>query len=320
MRAPLVVIGLLIAFPVPRAGAQVEAPITRCFQIVQPRQVGVLQNDLDCSGATPPSNICFDPPFGECVTDADCPSGDSCVPPPNLLLARGARLDLNGFDVVGGGLAIRCVRRCWIEGPGRIVTPSEGAILGFGGWPRGTVRPRRNASIDLADLTVAGAPSFAVSFCQRLRVRNVTVEDSGGDRSVGCLTGVVGTGLSLVRSARVLTRRFRVDGLLLTGSRTASGAVFANVARIANATISGNGVGLQTTKLCDVRTSTVSGNTSRGIVCGKVRLVDSIAIDNPDASGIDIESARPPALIGVSSCGRSLDPATGGSWGVCAND
>jgi hypothetical protein len=95
--------------------------------------------------------------------------------------------------------------------------------------------------------------------------------------------------------------------------------VQASVARVTNGTFTGNDVGMMA-GLCELRTSTVTGNLSRGVDCKKVRLVDSIAVGNPDGAGIDIESDRPPALLGASVCGRSLNPATGGSWSVCTND
>jgi hypothetical protein len=86
-RLPTVALLALLSSVSPAAALNV----TDCGQVVSDGDVGVLQNDIVCSGAE------------------------------GIGVGRRATLQLNGFSISGGTVGVRClINRCTVEGPGEI--------------------------------------------------------------------------------------------------------------------------------------------------------------------------------------------------------
>ena len=314
----------LVSYSTPAAAQDI--PITECGQTIPRDQTAVLQNDLDCADLS----RCILEPFEPCVQNNDCPGqGNECdVKPPGIMLEPDATLRLNGFNIIGDRVSVGCQRHCQIDGPGAIVGAKFFGIV----VPSGPIRSLlRGGRITLSNLTIADTKGPAIAFCGRLYVDNVTVVNSGrhdmmaGRLVIGC-GRVEGTNLTILDSGVVETRKIRVDGLSVSGNptndlRTDGVGIYSyRRAEIKNGTFTGNKYGLWAERKCKLENTVVSGNREKGILCGRVILPDSTIIDNPDATGFDVESKRKPKLFGASTCGTSLNPKTGEPWGVCEND
>lgn len=227
--------------------------VTACGQVVDGS--GVLSGDLDCSSS----------------------------PDPAVVLQRMGSLDLGGFQLKSGGIAVSCEGNCRIMGPGTIRAAFEG-VDGLG--ERCTVR--------VSNVTIVGqgdplSTALAVSGC-RLRLTNSSI--SGFPRATICnraritdstLTGITGTFSGVETGAGVLLTRSTISGFGYNG-------VFSRSAVLTDSSVAGNGA---------------------HPICGVLQACT------------DLNTVRPSRLHGTSTCGTSHDQLSGfpgTSWGVCSLD
>jgi len=121
---PLVVVLTLV---LARSVAAVD--VTTCGQSVGDAATGVLQVDLDCTGAV---GVCLQPGANDqdvsCTSDAVCnvvrdPCANAAV-----LLGAGAVLQLNGHTITGAGIVCSAAGTCTVVGPGSIVSAPVGIL------------------------------------------------------------------------------------------------------------------------------------------------------------------------------------------------
>jgi len=195
--------GLLLAL----GGSGRAFDVTSCSQTVPHGQTGMLTGDLDCH----------------------LDSADSAI-----LLDRGAKLNLNGFTVTGGGHglpAVQCNGPCKVNGPGTITGGGSG-ILALGG-PGGSPVTAKNVSIS-----------------------NCTSGDGiVGSRIVvkgGSITGCFRDGVAAIRSATI--RDANISG---NGRRGASGQLVS----VRNSQILNNGAGgVAASRVLRATGSVITGN------------------------------------------------------------
>lgn len=233
-----------------------QVPVGGCGVVVPARQTGTVLNDITCS---PGSFV--------------------------VMLEDRATLDLAGYTLTGGEVAVRCARRCTVMstgGPGTIAN----ARIGIGG----TTHPR--TSITVYDVNLDGHEQAITSAPTALP------------------PGSYGVPRGRVRGARVA-----IDGSSFVG--VSSGGSM----RLSDCVVSGGATyGLQGSNVKLDRCS-VTGNGAVGVESLSLRLKDSTVTGNGASfDGIDVATLKRPKLLD-STCGRSQQfqsPAQ--NWGVCTND
>jgi hypothetical protein len=272
--------------------------ITACQQVVPPRDVGVLLNDLDCSASTPPYV-------------------------PAITLGRGSALDLQGHSVIGpaDGNVIDCefgANRCHNTGLGQVCVPPRGSctVSSTGGTAQisGAIGIRSDRSLVVSDVaivpTLGGVRIHSTR--GRLTATNVTVTGGTDDGVAGgrkvLLTNVSATDTSGIG---ILTYR-SLRGTDVTANDNAQGGVATlGKLEITGLTALNNGG--------SPPTSVIGG----GVWATRVSLVDSVVTGNfYDGYPTDISAYHDLDLVNT-TCGTSRDfheDFPGPTWGVCSND
>ncbi len=250
-----------------------------------------------------------------------------------IRLSNRAVLHVNGHTVQGD-LAVECLGKCTIQGPGilagKVLVARRAQILDVvvdGGGIAGV-----ESNVTLTNVTVRNFGGFDFPFSngiwvRKLKVQNVTVED-GTNFGISAKT-LRGENLT-VRNASdhgvLVTRRIRLSGFVATGNGGAGAIVNAGSMRIEGGEVSGNGAeGLRADRSVRVQGMTVTGNPGHGVAASRsLRLEDSSVTGNGSAapSGLfgDIFAGTKVRLENT-TCGTSRRPgAIGATWGVCDND
>jgi hypothetical protein len=216
--------------------------ITACGQTIHPREIGVLQNDLTCSGGGV-----------------------------GVRLENGAVLDLGGHTITLGlstSTAVECLARCSVLGPGTLTTNS----LGHGGGIVSTAKGRIVVTgVQLSGFVIPiHAPFARVTFTdstiqdsalgvdvRRIDVEDVTIAtDPGGT----CISGFTG--------------RVRGTNLALSGCST--GIYVGKVVDLTGLTWAGGSIGVLTGKRVKLVDSSVTGASVADVVSGRLpRLVNT---------------------------------------------
>ena len=285
----ILIVGLL-ALGGSRALAAQIVPITSCAGIaLTNRQVGVLQNDLDCT-----VGACVDAPAVTCHVDADCPSGQ-CAGPAVANVARGAKLDLNGHTVVGGAFPVSQLGYpafgnvgILTTGPATIYGP--GHLAGFDG-AGGSIQERSSTQpgrLYIHDLDIDSGPTgYAVFSTLRVLAKNVAIVNGNGFATAGTAS----------------LKNVTITNCLLgvtTGSLIG-----------VNLVIHGCGLGIGMNGLIRLRLSNITGN-------------GTVDVDHPFGSDI-VTSIKP--KLAATTCNASFQACGGNptipcapSWGVCLHD
>jgi hypothetical protein len=312
----------LSAFLLGTGTAHAQVPISTCGAVVPAKQVGVLQNDLDCGdlgGFCPDCTKQGCTVGAACETAADCPTM-ICNPIPAVRLEQGARLDMNGHRISAPGRsAVQCgafleARRCGVfssVGRGVINDCTTGILAG-------------RAVVDVTDVEVNGCVVGAWS-SQKLRLKNVSAD--GNNNSGFLAKDIDATNVSASNSLgfgfAAGIERFRrpghssgpfgrIRGTDITATGNGQAGVFStDTFKIVNLTATGNGFalggpqsgGIVGTKGGVLKNSTVTGN-----------------VNGPAHDPLDVFTAKPPHLIDTicGTSGRYPDKAV--SWGVCSDD
>jgi hypothetical protein len=244
------------------AGARIAAgfDVTGCDTTVPPGEVGVLQSDLDCSGALV-----------------------------GVVLSEGAALEMQGHAISGdpaGNAAVVCNgRRCSVTGPGAISGPVVGIAL-TRGRQRLTVSdldihdcesgildslsPRRSA-VRASNLSVTGC-TLAGLYVGKLRGSGISASGNGGP----------GLAVDKLRAENVVA-----------SSNGASG-IFGGKARLTGLVANDNGdAGIRVSKAA-LRDATLTGNQGYGlgfdvlaarrpravnVTCGKSGVIGGLGTD-----------------------------------------
>ena len=297
---PMRILGA-IAFVLWTLSPAAAVDITACNQGVPAGQVGVLQNDLDCSGQ--PSS-----------TDG-------------VWIERGGTLDLNGRTIVGAPFAIqpnggiraavhcRLGRRC--EGSPIVCRPGRGRCTVTSSTGTGHVISNTGINserhLDVSHVQVSGG-GYVVAGDGKLRAVDLQVSGGGtvaGDKALLTDVSVVGANSFGI----FMTKRIRGTNVTVTGCGNA-GLSSAN-GRLTGLVATGNGVS---------PSSHINGG---GVHGGRWRLTDSTVTGNqanfanpPASYPVDVLTVKRPVLVGT-TCDHSA-MLTGSvpyvSWGVCSSD
>ena len=129
-------------------------------------------------------------------------------------------------------------------------------------------------------------------------------------------------GVIAVRSAlvpNVLVPRVRVLDVtvVVAGAGIVAGSQN-GVAIVKRSTITGGATGVVAYRRAVIVDSVITGNQIYGVSAldGRVVLRRSTVLGN----GLDVASESRPAIRGNSTCGTSVQPSTGLTWGVCDDD
>ena len=272
------------------AGDAAGRQVRDCKLTVKAGKTGTLAGDVRCGWrcSIDPRVRCSDD-HGQ--DDFRCPLDRSrdCEPE-QIVLAGNARLDLNGFSLVGtyhGQSAIVCGNgdegKCTVTGPGLLSAGKVSAITVTGAQ-----------DIVLEGLTIA-RDYYGISTGGWVRATDVTIECDGG---VFAGKGLRATHVSTRSNCSLASgRNLYLDGVDLEG-----GAFAANTLRgrdVSGGTMRGKDIFLTRASVGPVHSE------------GRLVLRDS-------AAG-DVESGRKPVLV-RSTCMRSRKTGTSETWGVCALD
>jgi hypothetical protein len=242
--------------------------VTACGQTIHPREIGVLQNDLTCS------------------------SGGVGV-----RLENGAVLDLGGHSITLGlstAIAVECLARCSVLGPGTLTTSSSGHGGGIVSAAKGRVVV---TGVQLSGFVIPIQAPFA-----RVTLTDSTIQD-----------GTLGVDARRI-DVEDVTIATEAIGTCITG--------FTGRVRGTNLALSGCNTGIQVGKAVDLSGLTWTGGSIGVITEKRVKLVDSSVTG---ASVADVVSARLPRLVDT-ACDRSARVDSDGiidttlAWGVCALD
>jgi hypothetical protein len=316
MRRLLFVAALaVLALPV---SAAAQIPITGCGTEIPPKQTGVLQNDLDCTGTPGRCRVCNDGGCSDsgptCTSSAECTGPDEvgCAFPAGVTLGKGATLDMAGHAIVGhpGATAIECPyarSRCKVTS-----STGRGDVTGDI-----CVRPGRNVRLAIENVDVhdcdSGIESFDISaFVEAtdvtsnrnahdgIRARKIVANDvtasENGFRGLSAEAGpLIGRNVVVADNGSfgaVSYRPFTLDQLTATGNGPG--------------TVVGDGGGLWGIKSGGKLTnSTLTGNVYQ---------------DEGGTIAMDILSAGRPRTTST-TCDRSGGRrGLSNSWGVCTND
>jgi hypothetical protein len=194
------------------AAVALATDVTTCYQTIAARDIAVLQTDLDCS-MVPGSG-------------------------PDVVLERGARLQLNGHRLLGGRIGVGSNpggRRVIVDGPGEI-----SGMTGCGISAQGAALVR-NVQVHDNGCGITAIYTF------RLALEDTSVTNNVGD-------GV--TYLSDVKHAKVSAERVTISGNGGAGMRaprtlsleessitgnSGGGAIAGHTIRAKNSTLTGNG-------------------------------------------------------------------------------
>ena len=157
------VLGLMLAALLVAGPSAWARDLTGCHQNVAAGSLGVLQNDIDCTGAQ----------FGRW----------------GVVLEPGAKLDLNGHSISGGFGGVWCQGKCAISGPGVIAgTSVSGAflygkarlknfdIVGCGDGVRSHSFTDTKTTVKAKGVTITGSGSGISAW--RVKATDVTITDS----------------------------------------------------------------------------------------------------------------------------------------------
>lgn len=312
----------LSALVIATGTAHGQVPISSCDVVVPAKQVGILQNDLDCpdvGGYCPECTKNHCTMGASCQTNADCPNL-VCNDIPAVLLEQGARLDMNGHSLSAPGRpAVQCglfvdTKSCGVFSSvdhGEIKDSLYGIFAG-------------RAVVDVRDIELQNC-SFGVATVGKLRLTNVSAEGSNNVGFAGKDIDAVNAsanngvgfgfaaGVERIGSAGRHSGPFgRFHGTDITANGNGQAGVFsAKTFKVVDLTATGNGFSL-------------GGPQSGGIVGLKGgTLKDSTVTGNangPAHDPLDVFTAKPPHLVDT-TCGTSgRYPDKTVSWGVCGND
>jgi hypothetical protein len=310
MRRHLVVL-LVLVTAVPAAA---DVLVTTCGERIPAREVGILQNDLDCS-STP--GYCLACSNGQCSEQGSCLADGDCVAPligcyrrVGVTLDDRARLDLNGHGIVApGAIAVGCAgKRCAITSSvGRGEISGSSMAVAFGGKTRVQI-----SDVDVHDCAsgIGGAlnegkieatnvtSSFNIGSGLRageIVATNVTANGNGRNGFSAERKGVRGTNLTADDNGWygiVSYGRFDITGLSASGNGTSGEE--------------STGPGLWGRSGGRLTASTVTGNVYH------------------DAGGVtfplDLLTRGRPKLIGTTCVRSGGHPGPGDAWGVCSGD
>jgi len=227
------------------AAVALATDVTTCYQTIAARDIAVLQTDLDCS-MVPGSG-------------------------PDVVLERGARLQLNGHRLLGGHIGVGSDpggRRVIIDGPGEI-----SGMTGCGISAQGPALVR-NVQVHDNGCGVTAIYAF------RLALEDASVTNNAGD-------GV--TYLSDVKHAKVSAERVTISGNGGTGMRAP------RTLSLEEASISGNGGGGAIAgHTIRAKDSTLTGNGSNGDVATRRAILQNTTCEH----SVDLDTSLP---LGVCS-------------------
>lgn len=319
------IITALIVFSLSASAVQ-AIDITTCGEVVGRGEAGVLLNDLTC--VLPDTGVCEVDGTTPCARANNCPSG-VCLGVAAVVLDGNASLDLNGFKVEST-LGVECAgRRCEI-GNGVVAGTSSAVCTGI--WAYGS-------RVELSDLQVDGnGCSGVTNVGGKIDATNVTVEGAYVGINTRRLRGENITVNDSTIWGIAVSKKVKVDGLTVNGNGLGS---IVDHFRGSNVVANGNGNdGLAATKFRGTNVE-ASNNAGAGVFSYRSGRIDGFAALENDGPGYesekgggrltdatitsslstyDIETRRRPRLRGSSSCDRSLDTSTGGSWGICTLD
>lgn len=310
---------MLLAVLLVARTVEAQVPISTCGAVVPAKQVGTLQNDLDCGdiGGFCPVCTAKGCTVGDaCQVPADCTTSQFCHPLPGVLLGKGARLDMNGHSIRAPGRAgVQC-------GP---FDDAKGCVV-FSSIDHGEIKD--------SDVGIAGGLSLVVSDVEvqncragiqtigKLRATNVS---SSGNNNFGFwgkdiiarnVSADDNLGFGFVAGTEKLGKpggmrgRIRGSDVTATGNGQA-GVLSADPFTLVDLVATGNGFALggpQSGGIVGLKGGTLADSTVTGNVNG------------PAHDPLDIFTGRPPVLRDT-TCGTSgqyPDPTVG--WGVCSND
>ena len=229
MRPSVVGLVLVLAFLASNSWAGTR-PIVGCHDAVLTGDVGVLQNDLDCSGAA----------YGTW----------------GVTLAPGAVLDLAGHAIRNGFGGVWCQGKCMILGPGEISGTSELAIhtsdkttvsdlliqdTGGGIFPpdAGDVERLRAVRVKLRNVTMVRVGTGVRSgvYGWQIVAKGVTVADSGFGLYAD---GVRGKDVTLTGNAENGVRATKATFVDLVATGNGAAGVEALYVRLMDSTVTGN--------------------------------------------------------------------------------
>jgi hypothetical protein len=275
--------------------------VTTCGQTVPADEIGVLQGDLDCSGA---------------VAGSD-----------GVTLSRGASLDMQGHTLVGPAWdndaqngAVRCrfgEVKCRVAPDGRAKCryPS-GACRVFSSVGTGTITggavgvySHKHLVLENLAIDVTNSGVF-LNTGGKLTATNVAVTSNagiyGGDMT---LTNVSVTDSADAGIWSLLGGKLRGSNVVVTNNARVGIAV--GKVQLSQLTATGNG-------------GTAFGGVGGGVYAGRIALVDSNVTGNFRGSDpADLMSGSRPKLTNT-ACGTSVNTRASSpaeeSWGVCTND
>ncbi len=243
--------------------------------------------------------------------DLDCTGQDVCVD-----LPPGAKLEMNGHTIVGGGAGVNCSGSCRIDGPGTIT----GAGFGVNAYGK----------LDLRGVDVVGNTTLGVQCWNACRASGPANLSNNGDAFDGW--GITATGTMKLRDVTVANNT-------TCGARSASSPENRGKIDVVGGTFTGNGIGISADRQVKLKDSSVTGNLVVGIEAGDAGsctttsppiLKSTVATGNGTDAGCgttvacaDVASCKLPRLLPGSSCDRShvVDSGIPGSdWGVCSGD
>lgn len=284
---PLVV--SVLALVLARSVAAVD--ITTCGQSVGDAATGVLQVDLDCTGAV---GVCLQPGANDqdvsCTSDAICHAVRDPCANAAVLLGAGAVLQLNGHTITGAGVLCSVAGTCSVTGPGSIVAAPVGILA--------------RKKIVASGLTIDGGVFGIVSRRGGAILTNLSLTDNSED-GIWSWKGTI-----------------RATGVTATGNGDSGIYATLKPVIVRDSTASGNGNHGVDGYPVRALALTAQGNTGAGIVSAKTLSArDSTLTGNGIAfEGLDVVSARRPRVLNT-VCDHSRNIGEGGgTWGVCAAD
>jgi hypothetical protein len=219
----IVMTALLVA-----ASATSAADLTGCHQNVAAGSLGVLQNDIDCTGAQ----------FGRW----------------GVVLEPGAKLDLNGHSITGGFGGVWCQGKCSIQGPGSIENTSVSGAFLYG--------KARVKNVDIANCGGGIEPHDFGDTSISIKAKGVTITGSGSGISaqkVKATDVAVSDSAFGIRGDKVRGKRVTVTGNDEIGVRC-------TLCKFSELVATGNGdAGLDGYGLVVLRDSTLTGNDGLGL-------------------------------------------------------